>query len=579
MKKIDFSVLIAELKKLVQRFPFVVFSVLGLSSIFLAEINDWNKDIEAKVYVFFVYATFLTFSIALATERTLSKLMRNLISLVVLGLLAWYAFSLPDVLIYNLDIQHIILGLILFMTLFVVAFFRKNNDDNFWEFGKKNIVRMVLAYVFSGILMGGLSLAVLSLQELFSIEMSDKVYQNLAVFCLLIFSVFYFLMHVPGVEEKYKLKIDFSKPLKFLSLYILIPVLGLYLIILYIYLIKIIVAWELPNGWVTTLISVLGLIGLLTIIILYPVIKSKENKLINFLGKYFPLMIIPLLILMSIAIFRRIDDYGLTANRLFALRLNIWLYGISIFLYITASRHPKWILISLLAVALVSTWGPLNSFVVTKNILLSSWTENLEKAGLYKNNQVILPDTTYKPVAEVDYNRIVDVYTYLRDNYGENVFHPYFPSKIDKKLSAGIYSLNKFKKDSVLYDFPKWQSRSFRIKYDLNVTEVLSNADMLVIYWNKQKDDITSDPFDHLKVDVAKNIMFVEFKNKSMQIPLNQFVNELISVNKTEGNISDGTFEGIGYKLIIQEVNFTYSTVDFTVKEITDLNALLFIKK
>lgn len=581
MKKFDFSVLIAELQKLVQRFPFVVFSVLGLTAVFLADINDWDKNIEPGVYVFFIYAILVTFSVALATERRYSTVLKSLVSLVAIALLAIYAFTLPDKLSENQILQHVILGVIFFITLFVIAFFRKDNDENFWEFGKRNIVRMVLAYVFSGILMGGLTLAVISLQELFSIQMSDKVFQNLAVFCLFLFSVIYYLMHVPGIEEKYSLQIDFSKALKFLSMYILIPVLGLYLVILYVYMFKIIASWELPNGWVTTLISVLGLIGFLTIIILYPMIKSRENKLINFLGKYFPLMILPLLILMSVAIFRRIDDYGLTINRLYAVRLNVWLYGVSIFLFITASRYPKWILISLLAIALVSTWGPLNSFVVTKNMLLTSWTNNLEKAGLYKDNQIVLPDSGYVATEKVDYKRIVDVYTYLRDNFGKEVFHPYFPSQKDEKLSSAMLSLNKLKKE-----IPKSKSEDegfttgyFRLKNNFNVTDVPVASQMLSISWNKFREENRSDPADSLKVDMKNNVLIVQYKQNSVKIPLDQFVNQLIFNSLQQGTMAEGTIAEKNYKLIIQEINFNYFSESRTLKEVTNIDALIFVNK
>lgn len=161
----------------------------------------------------------------------------------------------------------------------------------------------------------GLSLAIYSLEVLFKIDISDKVYQNLSVLCYILFAPVYFLSNVPEKAEMFKQDNTFDIFFKILGLYIFLPILALYTLILYVYLVQIIIKWELPNGWVSTLVSILGLGGFLCMFILYPLRLQNDNKFVNILSKYFSVVLMPLLVLMSIGIFRRLSDYGLTINR------------------------------------------------------------------------------------------------------------------------------------------------------------------------------------------------------------------------------------------------------------------------
>jgi len=99
----------------------------------------------------------------------------------------------------------------------------------------------------------GLSLAVLSLDELFKVNISDKVYKNLAVICCGLFAPIYFLANVLDENEKRKHKLEFNKFLNIMGLYILLPILAVYVVILYVYLIQIIANGNYPTvgflGW------------------------------------------------------------------------------------------------------------------------------------------------------------------------------------------------------------------------------------------------------------------------------------------------------------------------------------------
>jgi hypothetical protein len=127
-----------------------------------------------------------------------------------------------------------------------------------------------------------------------------------------------------------------------------------------------------------------------------------NNKFVNFLSRYFGLIILPLLTLMTIGILRRISDYGITIHRCYVLLLNIWFYGIYIYIFIRKAESVKWIPISFAAIALffsISFWSIPN---VTKHILIAEITS-----------------LSTKNLGENDKRKFRDKMEYLRDRYGK----------------------------------------------------------------------------------------------------------------------------------------------------------------
>jgi hypothetical protein len=62
--------------------------------------------------------------------------------------------------------------------------------------------------------------------------------------------------------------------------------------------------------------------------------------------------------LMTVGIARRVSDYGWTPNRCYILLLNLWFYGVYAWQFVVRGRRVKWIAISAVVVALVSSVGP-----------------------------------------------------------------------------------------------------------------------------------------------------------------------------------------------------------------------------
>jgi len=223
------------------------------------------------------------------------------------------------------------------------------------------------------------------------------IFANLAIFCFVLFSPLYFLANIPGKTDKHSDEIWLSKTSKIFALYILTPIAAFYAVILYVYLFKIIITWELPKGLVTWLVSSLMCLGLLVGISLYPA-RYKASR-------YFGLIMLPLLALMSVGLFRRFADYGITISRGYVLLLNIWSYGICAYVFFTKGQRIKWIFVSFAIVALLFSVGPLSVANITRHILTS-------EVNKYMNDN-------YDNLDSKDRKKIRDKVKYLSRMYGK----------------------------------------------------------------------------------------------------------------------------------------------------------------
>ena len=194
-----------------------------------------------------------------------------------------------------------------------------------------------------------------------------------------------------------------------------------YLFTLYLYAVVILIRWELPNGWVSWLTSFL-MFGMLAIIyMVYPQqFHPNKNNFERLLMRWLPIMVIPLLVLMSIGIYRRITDYGISIDRLYLLLFNVWCYVVCFTLFVINSRRIWWIPASFCLLFFLTSVGPWSFTSITKRILLHEVEDALKTSG------------KTLPMNKESYNSWVEGLTtnnihlndklyYLSDNYGNAV--------------------------------------------------------------------------------------------------------------------------------------------------------------
>jgi hypothetical protein len=160
-------------------------------------------------------------------------------------------------------------------------------------------------------------------------------------------------------------------------------------VILYFYSIKILINWELPRGWVSYLVLAYSVVGILALLLVYPLKEENAKSWVKIFSKAFYYTIIPLIILLFTAIFTRILEYGYTEPRYFVLLLALWLLSIVIYFIFNKKASIKFIPISLFlfgAFALIFPY--LNAFSVAKRSQKNELVKLLNENKLLDNGKI-----------------------------------------------------------------------------------------------------------------------------------------------------------------------------------------------
>jgi hypothetical protein len=386
---------------LAKRFPVSILLIVCYASLNFALINHSNsiRDLSFQLYIFLTLGSVISIAATLWLEDFVSEPKQYIITAAITLLWGAYCFFLlpSDKLNTFRIVELFAIGITAYLAMFFISFLKKNKDRAFWKFTMQTIAQLFLSAGFGIIICAGLFMALWAVEKLFDIKFGDLflLYWYLSTFCFGLFSPLYFLANIPGKVAKHNEEISLNKISKIFALYILTPLAAIYAVILYVYLIKIIVVWELPNGLVSYLVSSLMCVGLFIITLLYPARFS--------LCRYFGLLMLPLLALMSVGILRRFDDYGITILRGYVLLLNLWAYGICIHLFITKAQRIKWIPISFAAIILLFSVGPWSIPNITKYILTAEVNSHLD----------------LDQMAPKDREKIENKRKYLRETYDE----------------------------------------------------------------------------------------------------------------------------------------------------------------
>jgi len=480
-RKFNFSALYDRIGLLLKRMPVSVAMIVGLATLAWLDINMDDYAAPYQLIAFGVVGLFISVVAALWLEDRMPQQALRRHAATVGAVLLWgvYCLFLPsfsDRLPNAVLTQIVALGGVFFCAIFFISFLKRGQDRPYWKFAVELLFQMGIAGLFGMILWGGLGLALWAIDELFDIYLHHRVYLNVVVACLCLFTPLWFLANIPSQEEKHNPDYTFYKLLKILGLYIILPILAVYMLILYVYLATIIVAWKLPNGWVSWLVSALSLGVLAVINILYP-LQLQKHRLTLFLSRYAGLLILPLLILMSIGIIRRISDYGLTINRLYIVLLNIWFYGIFLWLYFSKAAHIKWILISAAAIALLASIGPWNIQSLAKRTVTSDVNRLLEHRKLVQSESPTWVDS----LDTATKRRIIEGVNYLVRDYGPAQIQSFFADSIDDKRIYSLLESVHLNHAAVEADFHRW----FSFEADSSVVITLDNyARCLTLSWN-----------------------------------------------------------------------------------------------
>lgn len=379
----------------------------------------------------------------------------GLLGIVILTLAGVY-FYLPDSEdTLNTTIPYIrftILAIAGHLLVSFAAFLRRGTLNGFWQFNKVLFLRFLLTALYSGFFYVGLVLALVALEQLFKIDIYDELYFEMFIFIAGIFNTWFFVANVPKDYSALDIEEDYPNGLRVFILYVLIPLLGLYFLILYGYSFKILYLWDWPSGIITYMIIAVAVLGVLAMLLAYPFSIRENSGPIHFLRRGYCWVLIPIIIVLYLAIGIRVADYGVTINRYITLFLAIWLTGISVYI-ITGGKDIRQIPLSLFVIILICSFGPWGVFDVSgksqvrrlQNILTDS--EILIDGKIRNEPEWISVDTIVLKfdnqhlnegiLSDSLHNEVMSITNYLEEYHGLKAIEGWFaqsPHDIAKKM-------------------------------------------------------------------------------------------------------------------------------------------------
>lgn len=409
-----------------KRFPLSIFfsTLIAALLIIIAETKPISNTL-GRITMIFALGIPLSLCTKLYFEKkNASNILKILIiyGLNIIFLIFYYFLFLVNLKMTSIN-RYIAISFALYLIfIFIPYFYRKANFE-------KYVITLLSAFfltvIYSAFMYAGFSAILFAIDKLIGIKILSKYYYYSFIMVAFIFAVPHFLGLIPSDRETVNIK-TYPKALRILLLYIVMPLLTVYTAILYIYLGKIIVTRIWPIGMVSNLVLWYSVIAAVVLFFITPF--KTEDKWANLFYFAAPKVILPILIMMFISIGIRVNAYGITERRYYVIILAIWV--LCIMLYFNFSRKIRNILlpISLCLLSIISVFGPLSSFSVSK----ISQNERFQKI-LIKNNMLIAGKIkSFSNVSKEDKINLSSILSYF-NNYHSFTDIKYLPSsfKID----------------------------------------------------------------------------------------------------------------------------------------------------
>jgi hypothetical protein len=288
--------------------------------------------------------------------------------------------------------------------------------DTFWRYNQRLASRLGLSLGYTALIHLGLGLGMAAVKGLFDLDFPDAWFLDPGILALGVFNTWFFLAgaprsfpepasqpipaqqvliavsanEAPAAEPQASAAavpalgagMPYPRQLRVLVQLILMPLVCVYLAIIYAYGVRMLMLGRWPNGWVTWLLLGFCVLALICLFLAQPLADRGGSRWIRLYCRHFHVALVPVLLLLFAAIGKRVQEYGITENRYFALALGVWLCGIVLHAALDAPRDLRLLPGSLCLAALLAAFGPWGAFEVSRRSQEQRLENLLETHGM-----------------------------------------------------------------------------------------------------------------------------------------------------------------------------------------------------
>ncbi|MCP4292065.1 MAG: DUF4153 domain-containing protein [bacterium] len=434
------------------RFPFVLLcAVLASFAAIQLEKSHNQEAILLPLLLAGVLGIPVMIFLTLVTENSEfskgSKLATRFSGLV---LLANYGFFLPMPLHDSLIIQFFILFLGAHFIISVAPFLGGGDGNSIWHFNKTLLLRFLSSAIFTVVLFAGLSLALLALDKLLGLKLPSDIYYHLMVLLGFVFNTWFTLGGIPKNPREKIAVLEYPRALQVFAQYILSTLVLVYLSIFMIYLVKIVVSGIWPSGWIGWLVSGVASVGLLSLVLLWPLTRGPGHKWVDRYFLLFQIFMIPSATMLILAVSKRVNQYGLTELRYVLLVLACWLVVAVVMSIYTRRLSLKAIPLSLGILALLISFGPWGATDLSMRSQKGRLEKTLFEAGFLVDGKLF---AAFSPDVDVDQNEIRNSFRYQIQQFGLAGLRDWFSPELTESIeNSGTFQYRGSRVNLIMAD-------------------------------------------------------------------------------------------------------------------------------
>lgn len=391
----------------IKRFPVTVINLWALAIIIFIQIGRTESlplMFEKLCYTFFIGAI-----IGMATQFIFERFKDGLgkravvYGVAILVLIGYYILLLPATeMWWFITVRSWVVALALGCMMLWVPSYRTNIDFNRTTLAHFKACFTAILYA---VVMSLGCVAIIGAIDTLLFNVDNDIYSYMLTTIWVLFAPLYYLSLLPKFSEGEET--DYPKFLDILISKIAIPLLSIYTLVLVAYFLKILFKRSWPSGQIGPMVLIYVIAGIL----IFVLSSLLENKFTVFYRKFFPKMLIPIVVMQIISVSIRLKNYGVTESRYYIFIFGIVSLTIGFGLSFRKTLRNEWIALFVGVFVLGSIIPPMDAFTISRNSQVKRIETILEDEGMLVDNKIIKK----KDASDYTKSQVTSILNYLQD--------------------------------------------------------------------------------------------------------------------------------------------------------------------
>lgn len=358
--------LVQALATVVRRFPVSLLFVSALTTHLSSQVaGPITTPHAADVTMGLSAAVFLSLAATLLAEsRRVGTLWRLACALGV-GVLAFATVRYGDI-IQTMPPAFVV-GC--FACVFLAPYAGGGNDLAFWSYGRRLVLEIAVAGLAAIAVAAGAGIVAGSLSFLLDVPLPENIHTYISIFAVAFVAPVFVLSRFPtrsdDEAEADVAETRFFAALRTIADYVCAPVFLALALILHLYAGRIITGWSLPKGEIGWIVVSYGT-GLLALLLAFEPFRLTARAPLRFLLRYWPVLLPVPLMMLGVAVYVRVSQYGFTPERYLLVAFGASLAVAMLLQFFGRTRRNMRLVAAVPVVALlVSSIGPTGAIGVS----------------------------------------------------------------------------------------------------------------------------------------------------------------------------------------------------------------------